>query len=57
MDFRERPAVTRNESGDDPKDVVGYVVQGNDATWRIEGRHDEVFNSALSAANAIKADA
>jgi hypothetical protein len=33
-------------------DVVGYIVQGDDAKWRIDGRNDE-FNTAESAASEM----
>jgi hypothetical protein len=33
-------------------DVIGHIVQGDDAKWRIDGRGDE-FDSATSAANEM----
>ena len=32
--------------------VIGYIVQGSDANWRIEGRMDE-FDSPTLAADAL----
>jgi|HubBroStandDraft_6_1064221.scaffolds.fasta_scaffold779627_2 hypothetical protein len=45
----ERLAVGRDRYG---LDTIGYVVQGDDALWRIDGRNDE-FDSATSAANEL----
>jgi len=45
----ERLAVSRDKFR---TDVVGYIVQGDDAKWRIDGRKDE-FNTAESAANEL----
>jgi hypothetical protein len=35
--------------------VLGHVVQGHDAKWRIEGRNDE-FDSPTAAANELVKD-
>jgi hypothetical protein len=45
----ERRTVARRLQG---TDVIGYVVQGSNTKWKIEGRTDE-FDSATSAANEL----
>jgi hypothetical protein len=48
----ERRSVSRHLEG---TDVIGYVVQGSDARWRIEGRNDQ-FDSPTLAADALVED-
>jgi hypothetical protein len=47
-----RRAVAKHLEG---SDVIGHIVQGSDAKWRIEGRNDE-FYSAGSAADTLVED-
>jgi hypothetical protein len=48
----ERRTVSKHLQG---TDVIGYVVQGSNANWRIEGRMDE-FDSPTLAADALVED-
>jgi hypothetical protein len=41
-----RRAVAKHLEG---SDVIGHIVPGSDAKWRIEGRNDEFYSAALAA--------
>jgi hypothetical protein len=45
----ERLTVSRDKFG---TELIGHIVQGDDALWRIDGRKDE-FNTAESAATEL----
>jgi hypothetical protein len=47
-----RRAVAKHLEG---SHVIGHIVQGSDAKWRIEGRNDEFYSAASAADTLVEA--